>query len=62
MPVTCRPLREEHAATATAIHRPGIQAEEGSDGAGARGIHRPTVESSWLPDTNREEVESPGRV
>ncbi len=31
---------------ATAIHWPGIQAGEGSDGAGAEGIHWPTGESS----------------
>ncbi len=61
MPVRSRPLQQEHTATATAIHWPGIQAREGSDGAGAEGIHRPTGESSWHPDMNREEVESPGR-
>ncbi len=35
----CRPLRQEHATAAAAIHWPGIQAGEGSDGAGAEGIH-----------------------
>ncbi len=39
MPIRRRPLRQEHATAATAIHWPGIQAGEGSDGAGAEGIH-----------------------
>ncbi len=39
MPIRRRPLRQEHATAAAAIHWPGIQAGEGSDGAGAEGIH-----------------------
>ncbi len=47
IPIRHRPLRQEHATAATAIHWPGTQAGEGSDGAGAEGIHWPTGESSW---------------
>ncbi len=39
MPVRRMPLRQEHTATATAIHQSGLQAGEGLDGAGAEGIH-----------------------